>query len=564
MPRNVVSYHDLGEGFRQSIELRYPEPTSFIAISRLREPGLFGAFRKLRALKSQDITIAIEDENSRQLAGPLILLAAMTGSRRIEVFWPDRTVERLSYREIAAWSLKILKVHVSSRLAYRHAKRNVQGLESKTRSYPPGPASKSRNVLYLDANLPIGAGTGGSVAHTRGVIDGLIDEGFHVDYASGKAIPTDSAGARWLKIPAIEFLALPPELNCYAFDETFDRFAENCARENSYAFIYQRMSVHNFTGAMLRRRLGIPLVLEYNGSEAWAAANWSRKLRLHDMAVRTELASLRNADLVVTVSDTLAEEVAAAGVPRHKIVTYPNCIDPRIFDPSRFSPQQTGSLRERLRIGGDACIATFIGTFGAWHGVDFLAKAVRRLIDTDSTWLAGHKLHFLLIGDGLKMAEVQALLGSKPYSDFVTLTGTVPQNIAPAYLAASDIFLSPHVPNPDGSAFFGSPTKLFEYMAMERPIVASDLDQIGKVLRGTYFEPSGDLLRPMAELFTPNSEDDFLTALRKIVENPAFAREMAKNARAVALDSFTWRHHVEAILRRARDLGIIEKLTAPI
>jgi glycosyltransferase involved in cell wall biosynthesis len=317
------------------------------------------------------------------------------------------------------------------------------------------------------------------------------------------------------------------------------------------------MSVHNFTGAMLRRKLGIPLILEYNGSEAWAAANWNRRLRLHDMAVRTELACLRNADLVVTVSSTLADEVVAAGVRREKIVTYPNCIDPDIFNPNRFSPEEISGLRQRLQIPDDACIATFIGTFGTWHGVDFLAKALRRLIDTDIPWLTGRKLHFLLVGDGLKMAQVRGVLGEKPYSDFVTLTGMIPQDAAPAYLAASDIFLSPHVPNADGSAFFGSPTKLFEYMAMERPIVASDLDQIGRVLRGTYFDPAQNHGRPLAELFSPGSEDGFLAALRKTVENPDAAREMARNARAVALASFTWRHHVDAILCRAKALNIL-------
>jgi glycosyltransferase involved in cell wall biosynthesis len=564
MPRAVISHHTLTEDFRRSMESRYGEPVSFVTIGELRNLGPIGMLRKLRALKPQDVTIAIEDENSRQLAGPLILVAAMTGSSRIEAVGPDGTREAISHRAIAIWFLKTAKAQFSSRLAYRRARRNVQALESGTTSYPPSPRGNSGNVLYLDANLPTGAGTGGSVAHTRGVIDGLVDEGFHVDYASGKAIPTISAGARWLKVPAIDLLALPPELNCYAFNQTFDRFAENCVRENACAFIYQRMSVHNFTGVMLRRSLGIPLILEYNGSEAWAAANWNRRLRLHDMAVRIELASLRNADLVVTVSDALTEEVAAAGVARERIVTYPNCIDPRIFDPNRFSPQETAGLRDRLRIRSDACIATFIGTFGAWHGVDFLAKAVRRLIDTDSAWVTRHKLHFLLIGDGLKMTEVQALLGRAPYTDFVTLAGIVPQNVAPAYLAASDIFLSPHVPNADGSEFFGSPTKLFEYMAMERPIVASDLGQIGKVLRGVYFDGTKDPGQPLAELFTPNSEDGFLAALRRVIENPVAAREMAKNARAAALGSFTWRHHVDAILRRSRDLGMIEKFTAAV
>ena len=399
---------------------------------------------------------------------------------------------------------------------------------------------------------------GGSVAHIRGVIDGLVGRGLHADYVSGKAIPTSVANSRWFKVPPTDLLAIPPELNCYLFNRAFDACAEKSLRDSSYAFIYQRMSVHNFTGAALRRKLGVPLILEYNGSEAWTAANWNRKLRLHDMAVSTELASLRNADLVVTVSSALAEEVAAVGVHRDRIVTFPNCFDPQIFDPSRFSPEEIFGLRERLQISRDTCVATFIGTFGAWHGVDFLAKAIRRLIDTDFAWVVEHKLHFLLIGDGLKMAEVQATLGQKPYADLVTLTGMVPQNSAPAYLAASDIFLSPHVPNADGSEFFGSPTKLFEYMAMERPIVASDLAQIGSVLRGAYPGFAEAPATPMAELFVPGDENGFLAALRKVVENPGSAREMARNARAAALGSFTWSHHVDAILSRARDLGVVE------
>lgn len=557
MARNVISYYELTEDFRRLIEHEHRELITFTAISRLRSHGLLDMLRKVRALKAPILTVAVE-RSSQQLVGPLVLVAAITGSGRIEVLWPDGALEEISCGGVAGWLFKISVAQVSSRWAYLKAKRRVKTFTDCAATSNVGRSQRpSADVLYLDANLPLGPAVGGSVGHTRGVIEGLVGKGYRVDYASSKPIPTNASNTRWLKIPTEEFLAFPPELNCYAFNESFDKYAESRAKEKSYAFIYQRMSVHNFTGAVLRRNLSIPLILEYNGSEAWAAANWNKKLRLHEMAVSAELASLRNADCVVTVSHALAEQLAAAGVHREKIVAYPNCIDPQIFDPSRFSDDDIRDLRERLQIRGDAYVATFIGTFGAWHGIDFLAKAVRRLIDTDSGWLVEHKLHFLLIGDGLKMAEVQELLAEKPYADFVTLTGMIPQNSAPAYLAASDLFLSPHVPNEDGSEFFGSPTKLFEYMAMDRPIIASDLAQIGEILRGSYFETAGGFKGPLAELFTPGSEHEFLTALRKTVENPIPAREMAKNARDVALGSFTWSHHVDAIVRRANELGIL-------
>ena len=44
-------------------------------------------------------------------------------------------------------------------------------------------------------------------------------------------------------------------------------------------------------------------------------------------------------------------------------------------------------------------------------------------------------------------------------------------------------FLSPTQPNADGTAFFGSPTKIFEYLSMGRPILASDLEQLTEIIK---------------------------------------------------------------------------------
>ena len=61
-------------------------------------------------------------------------------------------------------------------------------------------------------------------------------------------------------------------------------------------------------------------------------------------------------------------------------------------------------------------------------------------------------------------------------------TGALPHDKVAEYLDAADILVSPHIPMPDGSRFFGSPTKLFEYMAMGKAIVASRLEQLAEIL----------------------------------------------------------------------------------
>jgi glutamate synthase domain-containing protein 3 len=69
------------------------------------------------------------------------------------------------------------------------------------------------------------------------------------------------------------------------------------------------------------------------------------------------------------------------------------------------------------------------------------------------------------------------------YGVTATFTGRVPHGQVAAYLDACDIVVAPHVALANGTEFFGSPTKLFEYMSMARPVIASRLGQIGRLQR---------------------------------------------------------------------------------
>jgi glycosyltransferase involved in cell wall biosynthesis len=126
----------------------------------------------------------------------------------------------------------------------------------------------------------------------------------------------------------------------------------------------------------------------------------------------------------------------------------------------------------------------------------------------------------------------------------------------------SDVVVSPHVANADGSRFFGSPTKLFEYMAMARPIVASNLDQIGEVLRNSIHTerlPDGDARgaeQELSLLCPPGSEEAVIRGIRFLVERPGWRSVLGANARREALARYTWAHHVQAIVDGLRNAEV--------
>ena len=132
---------------------------------------------------------------------------------------------------------------------------------------------------------------------------------------------------------------------------------------------------------------------------------------------------------------------------------------------------------------------------------------------------------------------MQVALGEYQAQGQVVFAGRIPHDQAPAYLNAADVLLSPHLPMPDGRPFIGSPTKLFEYMAMAKAIVASRLDQLEKVLSHNE----------TALLVEPGNAEE-LAAILLAASNPELRDRLGRNARLAAIEKHTWKMNAANIL----------------
>jgi glycosyltransferase involved in cell wall biosynthesis len=385
--------------------------------------------------------------------------------------------------------------------------------------------------VYLRTDLSFGVRAGGSVGHIAGVLNELAGTGGSPILLTTAPVPTVRSTIEVHQVTVPErfwnFRELPTFLlNDVFFDETL-----GAVRGRPVSFVYQRYSLNNYAGLRLAQHLGVPMILEYNGSEVWMSRHWGRPLLYDNLASRIELLNVNGADLVVVVSRAMRAELIVRGVDSNRVLVNPNAVDPE-----RYSPAVDGSaIRRRYRLEQHTVLG-FISTFQVWHGAVVLARAFAALLTDHPGYRDSVRL--LMIGSGAEAEQAKRVIVAAGFGDAVHFTGLVEQEDGPAHLAACDILVSPHVPNADGTPFFGSPTKLFEYMAMGKGIVASDLDQIGEVLR------HGET----AWLVPPGDATALSAGLDRLVRDAELRRTLGAAARLDVLAHHTWRAHVRRTL----------------
>ena len=438
---------------------------------------------------------------------------------------------------LARWTLEIAGEPFRIASLLRRVNADVDDLERSAvaagRAGRAKTCTRSASPLYLRTDLSFGVRAGGSVAHTAGVVNELDAFTGPVTVLTTDEIPTLKPAVRVRLVPPVEAFWNFRELPTFLLNDAFEAAAAETVGDGRPAFVYQRYSLNNYAGIRIASRYGVPFVLEYNGSEIWMGQHWSQPLKHESISRRIEQLNLAAADLIVVVSRAMRDEIVARGISADAILVNPNGVDP-----ARYHPDiDASAVRQRYGFG-DRTVIGFIGTFGPWHGAEVLARAFVTMRARDPE-RAG-RIRLLMIGDGVRMPEARRILANAGALDAAVFTGLVPQEDGPAYLAAADLLISPHVPNPDGSPFFGSPTKLFEYMAMARGIVASDLEQIGEILehgRTAWLVPPGDATA-------------LAGGIQRLVDDGALRQELGAAARTEVLARYTWREHTRRTMTR--------------
>jgi glycosyltransferase involved in cell wall biosynthesis len=284
---------------------------------------------------------------------------------------------------------------------------------------------------------------------------------------------------RILKMPFLDYLSM-------LF--TYDREISACVKESRPDVIIGMYLLSNLLALRVAKRHDIPFV--FHVLEPYCEMIPSKALRPIGRLIAKRI--FEQADSVVVINEGLREYAISMGA-RPETVS----VNRAGIDHERFGPHVDGrTIRRRYGIADDETVLFFMGWLYRFSG---LKEVLSELAKGDHDGL-GVKL--LIVGDGDAYEELQQMRTDLKLEHCVTLAGKQPYDKIPEFIAASDICLLPAHNNKIMRDIV--PIKMYEYMAMGKPVIASRLPGVMKEF-GTdngvlYVERPEDALSKAMEL----------------------------------------------------------------
>lgn len=230
--------------------------------------------------------------------------------------------------------------------------------------------------------------------------------------------------------------------------------------------------------------------------------------------------ALRHCDKIMCVSKDQREELLCQGVASDKIIYLHNGVDTQWF---RRRPDG-GQLRRELGVGPDHLLVGGIGRLSEEKDFGTFLRVARQVVDQVPGAV------FVLVGEGPSRRELERISGELGLDGKVLFLGQRDE-ILDVYQSL-DLFLLTSVRE-------GLPNVVLEAMAMELPIVATNVGGVGEAVK------HGE-----TGLLCPDRDVDGLSrAVISVLRDQTYARRLAAAARDTVCALFSFAERVRALER---------------
>jgi glycosyltransferase involved in cell wall biosynthesis len=192
--------------------------------------------------------------------------------------------------------------------------------------------------------------------------------------------------------------------------------------------------------------------------------------------------------------------------------------DTEAFNPRKFNREQ---LREKYQIEKTKKVVMFFGTLRPHKGIEDLINAINSI--------KNQGILLVIVGVDYKnlyclnlVETAKKRLGKERFVDF----GLQPFEKVPEFLGMADIVVIPQKRN---FATVGQvPAKVFDAMAMAKPIIATNVSDLHEILDGCGW------------IVEPESPEQLVETIQYVLDNPEEAEEIGWKARRKCIDKHSW------------------------
>ncbi len=169
----------------------------------------------------------------------------------------------------------------------------------------------------------------------------------------------------------------------------------------------------------------------------------------------------RRANAIVTVTQSFSRAIVARGYPAANVHTIPNGADVEFWRPDLAD--NADALRKQLNLTGK-CVVLYIGAHGISHALAAILESAQLVASQQPD------IHFVFVGAGAEKSALMSQAQREGINNVTFLEPTAKPGVRNFY-AMADICLVPLRNVPLFKTFI--PSKMFEIMAMAKPIVGS-------------------------------------------------------------------------------------------
>lgn len=327
-----------------------------------------------------------------------------------------------------------------------------------------------------------------------------------------KIVGSSIDGGIWEPLnDAHDYRVLCEGKNIFKYLAELGDFMENLSGD----VVYARKHLMNSYGLSILKkvssRTSIVLDIEDWDSAAFDASLLKRLLGFHQLR---DIHSYYYTRLLEFMSGLADSTTVANSFLQRKFggTIIPHARDETVFDPSRFNKTR---MRERFNLPTEDNLLLFVGTPRPHKGVAELIEAVNSLDRND----------IIVVIVGATQTEYVERLGQMAENNLI-VKGPQPFDRVPNWLATADIITIPQ--NKSTVAMGQIPAKVFDAMAMAKPIIATETSGLPEVLDGCGFT------------IERNSPHLIAEKIRKIIDNPSIQENMGQKARKKFLENYSY------------------------